>query len=124
MKPLSTILSNSISSVTTSLTFKLPLAIKSIVCWNVVPTPATSNDTSIPFSVLSYTACTGSTLSELKVCVAPTLLAFSKRSSDKSKTKILLAPAVFAAITVSRPIGSAPKTATVSPNNNSPSFTA
>ena len=49
---------------------------------------------------------------------------FSKRSSDKSKTKILLAPAAFAAITVNKPIGPAPNTATVSPNNNSPSLTA
>ena len=49
---------------------------------------------------------------------------FFKRSSDKSKTKILLAPAALAAITVSKPIGPAPNTATVSPNNNSPSLTA
>ena len=49
---------------------------------------------------------------------------FAKRSSDKSKTNILLAPAAFAATIVNKPIGPAPNTATVSPNNNSPSLTA
>ena len=43
---------------------------------------------------------------------------------NKPKTNILLAPAALAAITVNKPIGPAPKIATVSPNRTSPSLIA
>lgn len=56
--------------------------------------------------------------------VAPIALALFNLSSDKSKTNILLAPAALAAITVNKPIGPAPKIATVSPNRTSPSLIA
>lgn len=103
----------------------VPLGRVTCTDWdNVTPTPATSNVTSTPFSVCSLIKSTGFVLPELTTCVAPTSLALAKRSSDKSNTKILLAPAALAATIVNKPIGPAPNTATVSPNNNLPSLTA
>ena len=61
---------------------------------------------------------------EFTAYVAPTSFAFSSLLSDKSKTKISLAPAARAAITVNNPIGPAPNTATESLNFISDSLIA
>src|SRR5699024_10791749 len=103
----------------------VPLAlVTTIADLRVGATPATSNATSTPLSVYLLITSLGFDSAEFIVCVAPITLALFNLSSDKSKTNILLAPAALAATTVNKPIGPAPKIATVSPNRTSPSLIA